>query len=118
MVGDDPCCLILDSNSGEKVAELKGHVDYSFAAAWHPSGTQLATGNQVSNISFTCNRSLHPQRSPLPVWQAEASLQTSPWGFRMHKHEMQVTFASEITLCVIPKEVAFISQTSNPLLPL
>lgn len=47
VVGDDPDALILDSNSGERVAELKGHLDYSFAAAWHPSGHQLATGNQV-----------------------------------------------------------------------
>eukprot|EP00878_Enallax_costatus_P031729 GHUV01034739.1.p1 GENE.GHUV01034739.1~~GHUV01034739.1.p1 ORF type:complete len:131 (-),score=41.75 GHUV01034739.1:4-396(-) len=28
--------------------KLKGHGDYSFAAAWHPAGHLLATGNQDS----------------------------------------------------------------------
>ncbi len=26
---------------------LKGHLDYSFAVAWHPNGVVFATGNQV-----------------------------------------------------------------------
>jgi len=26
---------------------LKGHLDYSFAVAWHPNGLVFATGNQV-----------------------------------------------------------------------
>lgn len=30
-----------------QVAQLKGHEDYSFAAAWHPDGNVVATGNQV-----------------------------------------------------------------------
>jgi hypothetical protein len=30
-----------------QVAQLKGHLDYSFAAAWHPDGNVVATGNQV-----------------------------------------------------------------------
>lgn len=28
------------------VGNLKGHLDYSFASAWHPDGQILATGNQ------------------------------------------------------------------------
>ena len=28
------------------VGNLKGHLDYSFAFAWHPDGQILATGNQ------------------------------------------------------------------------
>lgn len=28
------------------VSNLKGHLDYSFASAWHPNGQVLATGNQ------------------------------------------------------------------------
>jgi hypothetical protein len=55
--------LLLDSQSGEAVARpgssgsemespkildtLRGHLDYSFAVAWHPNGYVLATGNQV-----------------------------------------------------------------------
>jgi WD40 repeat protein len=28
------------------IATLKGHLDYSFASAWHPDGRVFATGNQ------------------------------------------------------------------------
>lgn len=28
------------------IESLKGHLDYSFASAWHPDGRILATGNQ------------------------------------------------------------------------
>jgi WD40 repeat protein len=50
-VGDDPAALLLDPRAGPDaaaatVASLAGHVDYSFAAAWHPAGLLLATGNQ------------------------------------------------------------------------
>lgn len=31
-----------------QVMKLKGHRDFSFAAAWHPAGHLLATGNQDS----------------------------------------------------------------------
>ena len=47
VVGDNPKGLLLDATSGETIAELAGHLDFSFAAAWHPSGTMLATANQV-----------------------------------------------------------------------
>ena len=47
VVGDDPKGLILDATSGDTISELAGHLDYSFAAAWHPSGAILATANQV-----------------------------------------------------------------------
>ncbi|CAH9148596.1 unnamed protein product [Cuscuta epithymum] len=46
VVGDDPECLIADSQSGKVVGNLKGHLDYSFASAWHPNGQVVATGNQ------------------------------------------------------------------------
>ena len=46
IVGDDPAALLADGASGRAVARLAGHADYSFAAAWHPGGTLLATGNQ------------------------------------------------------------------------
>lgn len=32
--------------SGSNVASLAAHRDFSFAAAWHPGGNLLATGNQ------------------------------------------------------------------------
>ena len=50
VVGDDPEGLILDSATGEQIAVLAGHYDYSFAAAWHPDGIYLATGNQVRGV--------------------------------------------------------------------
>ena len=46
-VGDDPAALVYDAASGRQVAALRGHSDYSFAAAWHPDGHVIATGNQV-----------------------------------------------------------------------
>lgn len=46
VVGDHPEAVLLDSTSGSKIATLRGHYDYSFAAAWHPDGNIVATGNQ------------------------------------------------------------------------
>lgn len=48
VVGDDPVARLTDVKTGKPVAALKGHLDYSFAAAWHPDGNLLATGNQVT----------------------------------------------------------------------
>ena len=65
-VGDDPEGVLLDPRSvsspsstrgtsttvteplasHEVVAKLTGHYDFSFAAAWHPDGNIVATGNQ------------------------------------------------------------------------
>ncbi|XP_034576402.1 uncharacterized WD repeat-containing protein C2A9.03 isoform X1 [Setaria viridis] len=46
VLGDSPDCLLADSQSGREIATLRGHLDYSFASAWHPDGRVLATGNQ------------------------------------------------------------------------
>ncbi|XP_030541403.1 uncharacterized WD repeat-containing protein C2A9.03-like isoform X1 [Rhodamnia argentea] len=46
ILGDSVECLIADAQSGKTVNSLKGHLDYSFASAWHPNGQILATGNQ------------------------------------------------------------------------
>ncbi|CAI6002208.1 unnamed protein product [Closterium sp. NIES-64] len=46
VVGDDPDAFLMDATSGRVVAPLSGHVDYSFASAWHPNGLTFATGNQ------------------------------------------------------------------------
>ncbi|XP_031389595.1 uncharacterized WD repeat-containing protein C2A9.03-like isoform X3 [Punica granatum] len=46
VLGDCENCLIADAQSGKTVSTLKGHLDYSFASAWHPDGRILATGNQ------------------------------------------------------------------------
>ncbi|KAG6784259.1 hypothetical protein POTOM_009947 [Populus tomentosa] len=46
VLGDSAECLIADANSGKVTGSLKGHLDYSFASAWHPNGQVLATGNQ------------------------------------------------------------------------
>ncbi len=47
IVGDAPEAMLWDSSSRKQVADLNGHLDYSFAAAWHPDGNVLATGNQA-----------------------------------------------------------------------
>ncbi|XP_068480057.1 uncharacterized WD repeat-containing protein C2A9.03 isoform X4 [Phaseolus vulgaris] len=46
VLGDSSECLIADANNGKVTGSLKGHLDYSFASAWHPDGRILATGNQ------------------------------------------------------------------------
>ncbi|XP_020547675.1 uncharacterized WD repeat-containing protein C2A9.03-like isoform X4 [Sesamum indicum] len=46
VLGDSAECLIADPQSGKVCSSLKGHLDYSFASAWHPDGQILATGNQ------------------------------------------------------------------------
>ncbi|XP_031498525.1 uncharacterized WD repeat-containing protein C2A9.03-like isoform X2 [Nymphaea colorata] len=46
VLGDSTDCLLADSQTGKPIASLKGHLDYSFASAWHPDGYVLATGNQ------------------------------------------------------------------------
>ncbi|KAJ9567702.1 hypothetical protein OSB04_003668 [Centaurea solstitialis] len=46
IVGDNPEGLLVDSSSGKTVATLRGHLDFSFASAWHPDGRSFATGNQ------------------------------------------------------------------------
>ncbi|KAI3465101.1 hypothetical protein Pfo_021764 [Paulownia fortunei] len=46
VLGDSAESLIADVQSGKVLSSLKGHLDYSFASAWHPDGRILATGNQ------------------------------------------------------------------------
>ena len=46
VVGDNPNVLLMDPSTGKTSSELSGHLDFSFAAAWHPNGYVLATGNQ------------------------------------------------------------------------
>ncbi|GAA0148820.1 hypothetical protein LIER_08156 [Lithospermum erythrorhizon] len=46
VVGDDPNGLLVDARNGQTVASIAGHLDYSFASAWHPEGCVFATGNQ------------------------------------------------------------------------
>ncbi|KAK9904808.1 hypothetical protein WJX75_002913 [Coccomyxa subellipsoidea] len=47
VVGDDPDAILLDLRTQSPVMHLKGHLDYSFAASWHPNDAHIvATGNQ------------------------------------------------------------------------
>ncbi|KAI0503966.1 hypothetical protein KFK09_014913 [Dendrobium nobile] len=46
IVGDSAEGLLLDAQTGKTIQDLHGHVDYSFASAWHPDGSMFATGNQ------------------------------------------------------------------------
>ncbi|BAB02803.1 WD domain protein-like [Arabidopsis thaliana] len=46
IVGDNPEGLIVDPNTGKTLETLSGHLDFSFASAWHPDGVTFSTGNQ------------------------------------------------------------------------
>eukprot|EP00741_Cyanophora_paradoxa_P003466 tig00000711_g3366.t2 len=61
VVGDDTDGMIADAYTGKPVATLKGHIDYSFASAWHPDGRLVATGNQDTTTRLWDVR--YPSRS-------------------------------------------------------
>ncbi|KAM7256916.1 hypothetical protein ACFE04_012657 [Oxalis oulophora] len=46
VVGDNLHGLLVDPQNGRTVASVEGHLDFSFASAWHPDGRIFATGNQ------------------------------------------------------------------------
>ncbi|GFS36129.1 transducin/WD40 repeat-like superfamily protein [Actinidia rufa] len=46
IVGDNPDGLLVDASTGKTVMHLVGHLDFSFASAWHPDGLTFTTGNQ------------------------------------------------------------------------
>lgn len=46
VVGDHCDGLLVDAQNGKVLSSLVGHLDYSFASAWHPDGRTFATGNQ------------------------------------------------------------------------
>ncbi|PXF49937.1 putative WD repeat-containing protein [Gracilariopsis chorda] len=46
VAGDDKPIQVIDGDTGERITQLHGHEDYSFATGWHPSGRLLATGSQ------------------------------------------------------------------------
>ncbi|KAK8677911.1 hypothetical protein V6N13_143430 [Hibiscus sabdariffa] len=58
VLGDSLECLIIDAQSGKVTSSLKGHLDYSFASAWHPDGHILATGNQDTSCRLWDVRNL------------------------------------------------------------
>ncbi|KAE8666816.1 Detected protein of confused Function [Hibiscus syriacus] len=58
VLGDSVECLIVDAQSGKVTSSLKGHLDYSFASAWHPDGHILATGNQDTSCRLWDIRNL------------------------------------------------------------
>lgn len=50
VAGDDPASVLIDARSGLHIAQLHGHMDYSFAAGWSPDGSYLATGMQYGSL--------------------------------------------------------------------
>jgi WD40 repeat protein len=81
VVGDDPEAVFLDSSSGKRIATLRGHYDFSFAAAWHPDGNVIATGNQDLTTRVYHLRILSRPLCVLPAHiGAVRSLRFSPDG--------------------------------------
>lgn len=46
VAGDDNIVQVIDGDSGDRIAQLRGHEHYSFATGWHPNGRLFATGSQ------------------------------------------------------------------------
>jgi WD40 repeat protein len=65
VLGDSAECLLADAQSGKVTGRLKGHLDYSFASAWHPDGRILATGNQDTTCRLWDIRNLSQSVSVL-----------------------------------------------------
>mmetsp|Transcript_23872 Transcript_23872/g.35060 ORF Transcript_23872/g.35060 Transcript_23872/m.35060 type:complete len:438 (+) Transcript_23872:123-1436(+) len=65
VVGDSTEAAILDLSSGERIATCDKHLDFSFAAAWHPNGDIFATGNQDKSTRIWDRR----------TWRCLATLQ-------------------------------------------
>ncbi|XP_073028597.1 uncharacterized WD repeat-containing protein C2A9.03-like isoform X2 [Primulina eburnea] len=42
IVGDNPDGMLVDSQTGKAIAHMRGHLDFSFASAWHPNGYTFA----------------------------------------------------------------------------
>ncbi|KXZ54216.1 hypothetical protein GPECTOR_5g308 [Gonium pectorale] len=81
VVGDDPATLLTDVHNGVTVARLQGHRDFSFAAAWHPGGTLLATGNQdTTTLLWDVRRTDEPLTRLAGRMGAIRSLRFSPDG--------------------------------------
>ncbi|CAN6306438.1 unnamed protein product [Urochloa humidicola] len=66
VLGDSSECLLADSQSGREIATLHGHLDYSFASAWHPDGHVVATGNQDATCRLWDVRNLSASLAVLP----------------------------------------------------
>ncbi|KXS15246.1 YVTN repeat-like/Quino protein amine dehydrogenase [Gonapodya prolifera JEL478] len=62
VVGDAQEAWVVDEG-GKVVSLLRGHVDFSFACAWNPTGTLLATGNQDRTARIYDTRILPPTTS-------------------------------------------------------
>jgi WD40 repeat protein len=46
VVGDENPVLAIDGDTGERIATMHGHRNFSFATGWHPNGQLFATGSQ------------------------------------------------------------------------
>ena len=71
VVGDHPEAQLREAGSGQVLSQLVGHADFSFAAAWHPAGHLLATGNQVGPArtqTDSCVGNWFYAAGPVPVW--------------------------------------------------
>ncbi|KAK8940845.1 hypothetical protein KSP39_PZI010403 [Platanthera zijinensis] len=58
VVGDSTKGLLVDAHTGTTIQDLSGHMDYSFASAWHPDGNTFATGNQDKTCRLWDRRNL------------------------------------------------------------
>ncbi|KAH7434721.1 hypothetical protein KP509_06G032000 [Ceratopteris richardii] len=58
VVGDSVEGYVMESHSGKTFATLRGHLDFSFASAWHPDGYVFATGNQDTSCRLWDVRNL------------------------------------------------------------
>lgn len=67
LVADDKAAHLYDLASGKRTDCLHGHLDWGFAAAWHPGGNLLATGNQDCTTRLWDTRQTRESIAVLPA---------------------------------------------------
>ncbi|EEF44171.1 conserved hypothetical protein [Ricinus communis] len=100
VVGDHLDGLLVDAQNGKTVATVKGHLDFSFATAWHPDGHVFATGNQDKTCRVWDIRNLSSSIAILKGnLGAVRSIRFSSDGQFMVVAELQISF-----MCIVPKQ--------------
>jgi WD40 repeat protein len=81
VAGDEHPVIVMDGDTGEKIATLSGHENYNFATGWHPGGHMFATGSQDRTCRIWDARNMSQSVSVLGARVgAMRSLRFSPCG--------------------------------------
>uniref|UniRef100_M1C0R8 WD-repeat protein n=2 Tax=Solanum tuberosum TaxID=4113 RepID=M1C0R8_SOLTU len=116
IVGDDPEGMLVDSRNGMAVSSLSGHVDYSYASAWHPDGQTFATGNEDNTCRIWDIRNLSKSVTVLKgTFGPIVSIRYTSDGryMAMAEHEDFVHIFDVKSGYVVEQEIDFFGEVSG-----